>query len=391
MKCIFVFVKLVFVVLVFSCCTRPVKPIVDLIQINIDPDKIENYIDLSPLLDDSIDIIPLETADECLLSNIERLTFYKERIYVMDESRQNVFVFDEAGHYVGKIGRQGNGPGEYSAIMYYSIIGDSMLIQNQRGFNAVIYSLTTGEAVKNFTHAVSHFDGFCIGNSVYFITNYEKVDRKNFNLCKYDWLEGKVTDKFISFDEKLTKFSSLGLRNYTSQYLDSVYLIYPYNDTIYRVTEQDVVPLYNIHFTDRNLPDDIQPVAGSFRRAVAEGNYVKGLENIQMSKDFIWGTYGDGIYNRYVCVNRHTLEPRVGNCFTVQRLGHLPSSILYISGNDLISVQSASSLGRSLNTILSSAQAPLEDKYRVRLQELQKNLKDDSNPVLFRYRLKEVN
>ena len=42
-------------------------------SILIDPDKVKDFIDLTPLLRDSVEIIPLETKDECLLSEIERI------------------------------------------------------------------------------------------------------------------------------------------------------------------------------------------------------------------------------------------------------------------------------------------------------------------------------
>ena len=44
-------------------------------SILIDPDKVKDFIDLTPLLRDSVEIIPLETKDECLLSEIERIEF----------------------------------------------------------------------------------------------------------------------------------------------------------------------------------------------------------------------------------------------------------------------------------------------------------------------------
>lgn len=89
-------------------------------------------------------------------------------------------------------------------------------------------------------------------------------------------------------------------------------------------------------------------------------------------------------------VNRHTLEAKVTECFTVKKLGHLPVSQFFVSDDDLLSVQPASALRVSLHSILLSKFNPVAEKYKERLEKLQKNLKEDSNPVLFRYRLKEV-
>ena len=372
-----------------SCCTQPVKPVSELTEIRIDPDKVEKFIDISPMLSDSIDIIPLETTDECLLSSIDRLTFYKGHFYILDATRRNIFVFDESGRFVRKIGKQGGGPGEYSAISFFDIMGDSIFVSSRLGFKCIIYNGETNDIISYFAPKISRLNGFCLNGDAYFMTNYEKVDRKNFNLCKFDLSTGKVVDKFIPFNDKLAKYSNAGLMNNVSKYKDSVYVIYPYNDTIYQVTKESVVPLYKIHFTARNLPDDIQPIDGDYIQALFKGGFVGGLDYIQVSKDYIFGMYSDKGYFRFVSIDRNTLEVKVANGFIVDKLGHLSLGIPYVADGDLISVQSASFLPDVLMSALSEY-APTEERYKERLKELQKNLKEDSNPVLFRYRFKET-
>lgn len=389
MKYSFFYVGLICLILSLSCCRQSVKPVSELIEIRIDPDKVEKFIDISPMLSDSIDIIPLETTDECLLSNIERLTFYKGYFYILDGTSRNIFVFDEAGRFVRTVGKQGGGPGEYSAISFFDIMGDSIFISSRLGFRCIIYDRETNDVIHYFTSKVSRVNGFCLNGNAYFITNYEKVEEENFNLCKLDLATGKVVDKFIPFDEKLAKYSNIGLMNGVSKYKDSVYVTYPYNDTIYQITETGVIPLYKVHFTTRNPPDDLQPIDDNYARAAAKGGFVRGLEYIQISKDYIWGMYPDKGRFRFVCINRHTLETQAADGFMVNKLGYLSLGIPYIADGDLISVQSTSFLSEVLKSLLSEY-APTEEKYRGRLKELQENLKEDSNPVLFRYRLKEV-
>ena len=62
-------------------------------SILIDPDKVKDFIDLTPLLRDSVEIIPLETKDECLLSEIERIEFYKDRIFVYGSYEKSVIYW----------------------------------------------------------------------------------------------------------------------------------------------------------------------------------------------------------------------------------------------------------------------------------------------------------
>lgn len=375
----------------FACCSKPVSPVSELVQITIDPDKVENYIDISPMLSDSIDIIPLETTDESLLSNIGRLIFHKGHFYILDGTRRGIFVFDEKGRFVRKIGKQGGGPGEYSRISFFDVMGDSLIISHEGSFKCTIYNLQTGDAVHTITPEISRLDGFVLDKDFYLITNYEKVEQENFNLCKVDPSTGKVVDKFIPFDDKSAKFAHVGGMNYTSRYnKDSVYLIYPYNDTIYQITKEEVVPRYTLYFTKRRLPDDLQPIDNNFHKAAAKGGFLKGLQYMQISKDYIFGMYSGGKRRfHFICVNRHTLEVQVAEAFMVNKLGGLSLTIPYMADGDLISVRSAMSLLDVLKFALSPSSS-IEEKYRARLQELQENLTEDSNPVLFRYRFKET-
>ena len=48
-------------------------------EIIINPEKTEDYLDISEVLSDSIDIIPLEVTENCLISDIKKLEFYKNR------------------------------------------------------------------------------------------------------------------------------------------------------------------------------------------------------------------------------------------------------------------------------------------------------------------------
>lgn len=54
-------------------------------EILIDPEVVEEYLDLSEILQDSIEIIPLETTEQCLISDIKQIELYKDKIFVSDK------------------------------------------------------------------------------------------------------------------------------------------------------------------------------------------------------------------------------------------------------------------------------------------------------------------
>ena len=88
----------------------------------IDPDRVTDDLDLSCILTDSIEIIKLNTSDECLIGEIKQVSFTDQFIFVSDPYvSQKIFMFDKNGKFVKNIGRQGGGPGEYSIISWYIV------------------------------------------------------------------------------------------------------------------------------------------------------------------------------------------------------------------------------------------------------------------------------
>ena len=68
-----------------------------------------------PLFDlvDSIEVVQLETNNQCLISWIAKVLFCGDRYYTLDVLRQTVFCFDRNGRFIRKISGQGRGPKEY--------------------------------------------------------------------------------------------------------------------------------------------------------------------------------------------------------------------------------------------------------------------------------------
>ena len=63
-----------------------------------------------------ISVIPLETNDSSFLVKPVKVIIKDNRYYIVDEGVPAVFSFDEEGHLLHKIGKKGQGPGEYREI-----------------------------------------------------------------------------------------------------------------------------------------------------------------------------------------------------------------------------------------------------------------------------------
>lgn len=107
--------------LFFSCGPAPLQSYEEIKEIVINPEEVDPILDLSEVLDDSIEIIPLETNDECFISDVKRIGFYKDKIYVLDETNNGILVFDSQRKYQKRIGKQGDGLGEYAQLWNFMI------------------------------------------------------------------------------------------------------------------------------------------------------------------------------------------------------------------------------------------------------------------------------
>lgn len=165
-------ILLFLLLLLGGCFSSPDKCVPDegLNKILIDPEVIEEYLDLSEILQDSIEIIPLETTEQCLISEIKQIELYKDKIYVSDKGNAKIFVFTATGHYLNSLGKQGMGPGEYSRLGNFTFKSDSILIQDLYRNKYIAYDLYTNSH-REIPYDVYHKDIVSFGNIAYLVSN----------------------------------------------------------------------------------------------------------------------------------------------------------------------------------------------------------------------------
>lgn len=99
---------------------------------------------------EKVELIPLETSRNSLINYISKLVWFKDHYYVFDREAMSILKFDSRGNYIGRIGRMGQGPGEYFNIAEFCIDKnqDTLFILTNLG-SIYKYSLE-GDFVKNY-------------------------------------------------------------------------------------------------------------------------------------------------------------------------------------------------------------------------------------------------
>lgn len=91
--------------LAFITCVGCADSKINLVQnevsdIIIDPDQVGFDLDISDILVDSIEIIKLETNDNCLIGKIGKISFADQFIFVSDpDVARKLYMFDKSGKF----------------------------------------------------------------------------------------------------------------------------------------------------------------------------------------------------------------------------------------------------------------------------------------------------
>lgn len=357
----------------------------DLVEIVINPEEDNDFLDLSDVLSDSIEIVPLETTEECLMSNVRQIELYKDKIYVLDERESKVYVFSTSGCYLHSIGRKGRGPGEYSILSCFTIMEDSMIIQDQYSHKFVVYDLN-GNSCREIPYGAYHLEIMSFDNIAYLISNYWQSSYGNINLFKFDFNTSSVISSEISFAEKEKAKVGYGLIRYSSRYVDEATLIYPLNDTIYTLKKDVVYPSYVIRFTARNLPENLDVDSDELFRYVRKNRYLKGLDYLQNAKDYLLGYYLENSV-KYFLYDKKNASVRIGKWLRIGLLGNMFVHYFYTTANgELYIIQDSgmfSTNWKSMGTYCTNSY------YREKIDSIVSKIGDDSNPILIKCKFRE--
>ncbi|GAB1402825.1 hypothetical protein MASR1M74_00030 [Lentimicrobium sp.] len=209
----------------------------EVIKVNDEKDRGKTIAsDIFPLFD----FIKLETNDEAIFGNIERIIFYNDRIFILDsEVAGKLLVFDRSGKYITTVGGKGKGPGEiiYPMDFYIDTLKKTINILDM-GTSIKVYSLATDRfEFLNSSEIPATIGSFKTAplpdNKRAFITG-----GKNPELCIAD-KSFKNLDFYFPYTSR--KFSILLREGLNYGYKNVIFRRYA-NDTIYNLSEGKPTP-----------------------------------------------------------------------------------------------------------------------------------------------------
>ena len=191
----------------------------------------------------SIELLPLETSPDVLVTGVSKIVVHKGNYYVLDMPQCIIFVFDKAGKYLLKIDKKGQGPGEYNFITDFNFnpyTGNLEILEPTGGVK--IY-----DSLGNFIEQKRiNYPGFMAAHYFVAIDNDTHVFHSVSAPKKIIYFN---LDEKKLLSEEFEEHRSLG--SYSRgpyQYQDEWYFFRPIHPVVYKVEKEQLKAAFRFNF-----------------------------------------------------------------------------------------------------------------------------------------------
>ena len=263
--------------LLFSCTQNKVED-EKVLQVTLE----ETPVSVKDLFS-SVEVIPLETNDSCLLARITRIREVNGNFYLLSEDYpvfQHIalMMFDGEGHFVRSIGKVGQGPEEYPWLIYDAAIdADKQLAYMMSPAGSIyIYHLDGSFVRKMAMPQKMNYQRLDVldGNTLLGWSALEE-DESSVTLAKAD--SGTLVNEFWKDEFEL----NWDCHEPFYQYDNETYFASAHRRKVYRVTKDSLALAYQWDFGKDNidiekqcasLSDDRQAASEEWRRKKDDGS-----------------------------------------------------------------------------------------------------------------------
>ncbi len=245
-----------------GCASRPNNSEVEVMRV---PDLTQTETAVESGLFDRFEPIVLETNDSSFVTMIRKAEVRNDTVFILDKTRHIVLEFGMDGHFLGNIGKVGDGPGEYTHAYSFALNPEKNMISLVIPFGFLYNFDLNG----NFIDKI-------------------KLPTKN-NYHDAAWLNGDLIVLWSSVDEDMPAISvydmnrkesvydawhkqreiNRGIINTLFCYDGDVYLGTTYLNEVYKIDAANLQPVYAWDFGEKNVDmsyfDEIKTYSGRER------------------------------------------------------------------------------------------------------------------------------
>lgn len=365
----------------------------DFITLKI-PSKFEvnEYFDYEDIID-TIWYVRLETNKKSLIEYIEKVIVYNKNIYILDAISGFLLKFDSKGRFVTQIGEKGKGPGEYTSPLDFEIDEEKILLLDDLSGKIKYYDLS-GDFLKevSLTFRMNNFTKYNNGYLCNIASrgNFHIPQISNYRLifCNHDWKIVGVADKYNAKIESNLSLSRKEITKSGNSYIYNPsfdYYIYSikrdcikrkyYIDVDKRMIQEDNI--YNLsseEFIQKYLSRDCNKMFLFNSVFETNNNLIATLHYNGIDVPLYYSKKSDNL----ICNSNYKFSPKLPFGYIVPKGICNDTLIGYIE--PYVAVQKLESLRKEteLFNLLSKKQ-----------QRFVNEIKEDENPILVFYKLKE--
>ena len=195
-------------------------------------------------------IICLETSEESMLSDADKVRPFNDKIVVLDREMEAILIFDFNGNLTGKINNRGKGPNEYFEILDFSLREDDksiFVLVSMNGYNLGVFHYSSdGKLMDDFpipfyATSIAYFK-----DKLFFYSDYFSRNENDYNVNITN-VDGKLISSQFRYKIRDYKEGSIGLENVFTK-MNGKLLYYPnFSDVIYSFDQSGFVPFIKIN------------------------------------------------------------------------------------------------------------------------------------------------
>lgn len=305
-----IFIPFFFLLTILFCigCKEKVEETEEFRVIKATPNDVQTY-PLSEVFKAG-SMVKLETLDTCLIGQIAQIEI-KDGYFFINDSWKRILMFDTLGNFIKQIGRQGQGPGEYTNVSTMTVDGenDKILVCTWDKIYSYDYSGQHLGTTNLMTQTVSSMK--IVGQNLFIMGSFfgrDQVDGKYPISSKLYKLDSKLelTDSMFLQQTNISIpviFSTRNIPNYIFDLNKKAFVfkrsVLPepvLRDTLYVIEEDSLTPTLKVDFSevlkvDKSIDLGDALMSGNFNAQTLENIRNVDLQNIYRTKRYLFTEY----------------------------------------------------------------------------------------------------
>lgn len=189
----------------------------------------------------SYDYVMLETNENALLGNVEKMKVDSSVIAVQDKGR--ILLFQHDGKFITKIDKEGRGAGEYLSVEDFCVKDSFVYVLSRAQRCILVYDWNADFVDKiDLDDWYQHFE--VIDDGLMFLSS-EKSNGKQYDFVVFNYVKSEYMDMFSPFENN----EGITFANFTpfsGTFNGGYYVLRPFDYTVYRLSRTEFKPYSSI-------------------------------------------------------------------------------------------------------------------------------------------------